>query len=84
MRVEIELIKLRGRVYKRSRLRELGYALQTIGKRRETRLKGEERLGCNFCTFFQVRVSLTSVILIVNHLFLIGIEFGEDWDGFEN
>ena len=72
MRVEIELERLRG-VYKRSRLRENIFRkrVQTIGKRRETVQEEEEKLGCKFCNFFQVRVSLISVMLIVFHLFMI-------------
>jgi len=52
--------------------------------------KGEERLkrreehrSCDFC-YFPGKGEPNFNNLIVNHLFLIGIEFGEDWDGFEN
>ena len=53
-------------------------------EKKRKRFKRGEEARLHFCTIVQVRVSLTSVISIVNHLFLIGIEFGEDWDGFEN
>jgi len=59
-----------------------------LGRKREEprarRISQEERFAVASYSSNQVRVSLTSVILIVNLLFLIGIEFGEDWEGFEN
>ncbi len=44
----------------------------------QRRISQGESFAVAFYSSNQVRVSLTSIILIVNHLFLIGIEFGEN------
>jgi len=78
VRVEIELERLRG-VYKRSRSSENILETRTdFWLKRESTVEGRREARLQILQFFQVRVSLTSIILIVNHLFLIGIEFGEN------